>query len=75
MIQIKIHRGSPLVQQLPLTHPNPLLSPDWAVESPGLREAMGTNLFQLMHSKKEHTAAINGVTGPSGQLPTKYTKP
>lgn len=35
---------------------------------------MGTNLFQLMHPSKEHTAATNGVTAPSGQLLTKTTE-
>lgn len=29
------------LQELPLTHPNPQLSPGWTVESPGLGEAMG----------------------------------
>lgn len=57
-----------LVQQLPLSHPNPLPSPGWTVESPGLREAVGTNLFQLMHPRKEHTAATSGGLQVSYQL-------
>lgn len=34
----------------PTLPPQPSVSPGWAVESPGLREAMGTNL--MMHPRK-----------------------